>query len=157
MLRTRTSRWTAEETKRFYAALRQCGTDFTTMELMFPSRDRAQLKNKFKREEREHPDLVYRYLDCQQPLDLEPFEACLGLLAVGTAEEAGGGKVAAPPPAAPAAAEEAAPAPASVPAEGLHQEGGGQGKPSVGDDGDGSRPEGGENCGSPIDADSRNG
>ena len=31
-------------------ALRQCGTDFTTMELMFTgTRDRNQLKNKFKK------------------------------------------------------------------------------------------------------------
>jgi hypothetical protein len=42
--RTKTTRWTPEETRRFYMALRQCGTDFTTMELMFPTRDRAQLK-----------------------------------------------------------------------------------------------------------------
>lgn len=42
--RTKTTRWTPEETRRFYMALRQCGTDFTTMELMFPHRDRAQLK-----------------------------------------------------------------------------------------------------------------
>ena len=42
--RTKTTRWTPDETRRFYMALRQCGTDFTTMELMFPTRDRAQLK-----------------------------------------------------------------------------------------------------------------
>ena len=48
--RTKTTRWTAEETRKFYMALRQCGTDFTTMELIFlGSRDRAQLKNKFKK------------------------------------------------------------------------------------------------------------
>lgn len=41
---TKTTRWTPDETRRFYMALRQCGTDFTTMELMFPHRDRAQLK-----------------------------------------------------------------------------------------------------------------
>lgn len=78
--RKQTKRWTVEETRDFYKALRQFGTDFTTMEVMFPQRDRRQLKNKFKKEERERPDLVYRYLDSQQPLDLQTFEASMSLL-----------------------------------------------------------------------------
>jgi hypothetical protein len=83
-------------------ALRQFGTDFTTMELMFPgTRDRRQLKNKFKKEERERPNLVYRYLDSQQPLDMELFEAGLGLL-----ESQAGARVNAPPEMIQAAAAE---------------------------------------------------
>ncbi|EJK51167.1 hypothetical protein THAOC_29684, partial [Thalassiosira oceanica] len=35
VVRTRARRWTAGETKVFYDALRQCGTDFSMMELYF--------------------------------------------------------------------------------------------------------------------------
>jgi hypothetical protein len=68
--RTRATRWTDAETRLFYQALRQCGTDFTTMaSLLFAGRrDRAQLKNKFKKEEKQHGVLVYKYLDSTQPL-----------------------------------------------------------------------------------------
>jgi hypothetical protein len=41
------------------------------MELLFPGRDRRQLKNKFKREERLHADLVQKYLDSKQPLEVD--------------------------------------------------------------------------------------
>lgn len=110
--RTKTTRWTTEETRKFYMALRQFGTDFTTMELMFPgTRDRRQLKNKFKKEERERPDLVYRYLDSQQPLDMELFEVGLGLL-----ESQAGARVNGP--AETAAAEDGSTAPAGEVAEG---------------------------------------
>lgn len=41
--------WGIEETKHFYDALRQCGTDFTIMQGLFPSRSRRQMKLKFMR------------------------------------------------------------------------------------------------------------
>ena len=83
--RTKTTRWTEDETRLFYQALRQCGTDFTTMaSLLFEGkRDRAQLKNKFKKEEKAHGALVYRYLDSTQPLIVPP--------GIGEEEEGGGG------------------------------------------------------------------
>ncbi|EEC09462.1 conserved hypothetical protein, partial [Ixodes scapularis] len=50
--------WTEKQTARFYRALSVCGTDFTLMATFFPERTRQDLKNKFKREERMHRDLV---------------------------------------------------------------------------------------------------
>jgi len=48
--RTRTERWGIEETRRFYRALQQCGTDFSLMLTQFPGRTQKQLKNKFRKE-----------------------------------------------------------------------------------------------------------
>ncbi|XP_054751804.2 transcription factor TFIIIB component B'' homolog [Lytechinus pictus] len=48
----RTSAWTQRDTERFYFALSAVGTDFATITAMFPSRTRAEIKRKFKREER---------------------------------------------------------------------------------------------------------
>mmetsp|Transcript_76 Transcript_76/g.153 ORF Transcript_76/g.153 Transcript_76/m.153 type:complete len:322 (+) Transcript_76:92-1057(+) len=70
--------WGLEETKHFYEALRQCGTDFTLMQAFFPHRTRKQLKLKFSREEKQHPELVKGTLNSQLPLDLAPFEVHLG-------------------------------------------------------------------------------
>ena len=61
--RTRTERWGIEETRRFYAGLQQCGTDFTLMLTQFPGRTQKQLKNKFRKETKERPDLVDAALD----------------------------------------------------------------------------------------------
>ena len=56
--RVQTERWGLEETRRFYTALQQFGTDFTLMQSMFPTRNQRQLKNKFKKEEKAHHALV---------------------------------------------------------------------------------------------------
>eukprot|EP00771_Trimastix_marina_P001563 gnl/Trimastix_PCT/2643.p1 GENE.gnl/Trimastix_PCT/2643~~gnl/Trimastix_PCT/2643.p1 ORF type:complete len:362 (-),score=73.94 gnl/Trimastix_PCT/2643:3-1088(-) len=53
--RTPSSKWNTDETNRFYQALRKYGTDFSILMRLFPTRTRQQLRNKFKREEREHP------------------------------------------------------------------------------------------------------
>jgi len=45
----KTTRWGLEETRRFYQALRQCGTDFTLMQAFFTGRARRSLKLKFFR------------------------------------------------------------------------------------------------------------
>ena len=74
------SRWGVEETWLFYKALRQCGTEFSLMQSFFPGRTRKQLKQKFIKEEREHPELVRRTLDHSTPLELEPFRAQFGAL-----------------------------------------------------------------------------
>mmetsp|Transcript_3060 Transcript_3060/g.7217 ORF Transcript_3060/g.7217 Transcript_3060/m.7217 type:complete len:581 (-) Transcript_3060:63-1805(-) len=52
--------WTIEETEKFYFALRQLGTDFGSMEALFfeDQRTRKQLKNKYRKELAENPDLV---------------------------------------------------------------------------------------------------
>jgi len=73
--RASNARWSADETKRFYHAMRQCGTDFSMMEMIMPGRKRAQLKKKFKVESRKNPRLVDLALDprCKIKLDLSLF------------------------------------------------------------------------------------
>lgn len=61
-------RWGLEETRRFYAALQQCGTDFTLMQSLFPNRTQRELKRKYHREEREHAPLVALALGLAAPL-----------------------------------------------------------------------------------------
>lgn len=71
--------WGQEETRLFYHALRQCGTEFTLMQSFFPNRTRKQLKAKYYREERLRPDLLTYALNTSLPLELAPFEAHLGV------------------------------------------------------------------------------
>jgi transcription factor TFIIIB component B'' len=66
--------WNVEETKKFYSALQQCGTEFSIMESFFPSKSRKQLKQKFFREEKYHPELVKRALESTLPLELPAIE-----------------------------------------------------------------------------------
>jgi len=69
-------RWDAEMTKRFYWALRRCGTDFSRIERMFEgTRTRKQLKAKYLREERINPALLDLVLDPsrQLPTDVSIF------------------------------------------------------------------------------------
>ena len=70
--------WGIEETKLFYSALRQCGTDFTNMQAFFPGRTRRQLKLKYYMEEKHHPDLIDYAINTSASLELAPFEAVLG-------------------------------------------------------------------------------
>ncbi|GAQ79823.1 hypothetical protein KFL_000390120 [Klebsormidium nitens] len=53
-----TKRWTDADTVVFYKALRQFGTDFTTIQKLFPSRSRHQIKNKYLNEDRHHPKAI---------------------------------------------------------------------------------------------------
>jgi len=53
--------WTVEETKLFYKALRQCGSDFSTMTIFFENttkRTRQQIKRKYLIEVRKNPKLI---------------------------------------------------------------------------------------------------
>ena len=54
--------WKADETKRFYDALRQVGTDFHAMAAYFADRTRKQLKRKYQRELIQNPVLIERAL-----------------------------------------------------------------------------------------------
>lgn len=49
------NRWNRPETDLFYEALGMCGTDFSMMQTLFPHRTRAQIKSKYKLEERANP------------------------------------------------------------------------------------------------------
>ena len=78
--RIRTERWGIEETRRFYKGLQQCGTDFTLMLAQFPGRTQKQLKNKFRKETRERPELVNMALDPRiaKPLNVDPYATAYG-------------------------------------------------------------------------------
>ena len=78
--RCHTERWGLEETRRFYSAVQQCGTDFTLMQSLFPSRNQRQLKRKYKMEEKNHPHLVSMALqpNIAKSIDMEPFESSYG-------------------------------------------------------------------------------
>ena len=63
-LREKSLRWNVDETRKFYIALRQCGTDFTTMQNYFDGSDgqrkrsRRQLKSKYNIECRKNWKLI---------------------------------------------------------------------------------------------------
>ena len=46
------AKWTEEETKRFYKAIEIFGADFSMIAKLFPTRNRDQIKNKFRKEEK---------------------------------------------------------------------------------------------------------
>lgn len=50
--------WSKTETFKFYKCLMNLGTDFSMIGQYFPGRTRAQIKRKYKVEERKNPDLV---------------------------------------------------------------------------------------------------
>ena len=71
--RTAPEKWSADETRKFYRAISQCGTDFSLIERMFPNRTRRQIKNKFKREEKMNKPLVESALRNTLPIDFNDF------------------------------------------------------------------------------------
>lgn len=56
--REKSTRWTEEDTEKFYTALAKYGSDFSLIEREIPTRTRKQLKAKYKREERLCPDRI---------------------------------------------------------------------------------------------------
>jgi transcription factor TFIIIB component B'' len=67
--RKKTDAWTTAETQLFFRCLAQYGTDFTFIAQMFPNkRTRAQVKAKFKREERDNQYLVDAALKKKMPI-----------------------------------------------------------------------------------------
>ncbi|THU59232.1 hypothetical protein C4D60_Mb03t22790 [Musa balbisiana] len=59
MNRPQSSRWSKAETKLFYEAIHQFGTDFAMIQQLFPNRTCHQVKLKFKIEEHKHPLQVH--------------------------------------------------------------------------------------------------
>ncbi|KAJ2455607.1 hypothetical protein EV183_000706 [Coemansia sp. RSA 2336] len=53
--RTSRKRWSAEEVEEFYAALRKYGSDFEMVASVMPGRNRYDIRNKFKKEEKLNP------------------------------------------------------------------------------------------------------
>lgn len=68
-------RWSAEQTEKFYLALSKCGTDFEMMSIVLweLGKTRAQIKNKFVKEDKENPEKVERALVNRLPLDVNEF------------------------------------------------------------------------------------
>ncbi len=68
-------RWSAEQTERFYTALSKCGTDFEMMSIVLweLGKTRAQIKNKFVKEDKENPERVERALVNRLPLEVTEF------------------------------------------------------------------------------------
>ena len=68
--RSKAERWTPQETARFFEVLSMVGTDFSLVNQFFPDRDRRQIRNKYKREERENRARVDYALRNRKPLTL---------------------------------------------------------------------------------------
>lgn len=69
----RTEKWTREDTAHFYNGLRQFGADFSMISRLFPTRSRKQIKNKFKKEEREQKENIEWALKNRIPINVEEF------------------------------------------------------------------------------------
>ncbi|CAJ1942212.1 unnamed protein product [Cylindrotheca closterium] len=78
--RKKPKHWTKEETKKFYEALMQLGTDFSSMEAFFQDRNRKQLKRKYTTELKKNPNLIEMALNpkCQKDVDLSIFSVQVG-------------------------------------------------------------------------------
>jgi len=71
-------KWTKEETELFYKCSSIFGTNFSMLAIMFPSRNRKQLLNKYKNEEKNNPGHVKYALKHKKSLDPEFFEKYSG-------------------------------------------------------------------------------
>eukprot|EP01089_Gocevia_fonbrunei_P012234 TRINITY_DN2830_c0_g2_i2.p1 TRINITY_DN2830_c0_g2~~TRINITY_DN2830_c0_g2_i2.p1 ORF type:complete len:147 (-),score=45.38 TRINITY_DN2830_c0_g2_i2:4-444(-) len=68
-------------------ALRQCGSDFSMIQMLFPKRDRRQIRNKFKREEKENPFMVDEALHNHLPMEINDYNSILARLKEEKAKE----------------------------------------------------------------------
>ncbi|XP_013885327.1 transcription factor TFIIIB component B'' homolog [Austrofundulus limnaeus] len=72
-----TKPWSIEETDMFFLAVSMVGTDFSMICQLFPHRTRSEIKNKFKREERENSWRVDKAFRERRQLDIEYFSKLL--------------------------------------------------------------------------------
>ena len=63
------NRWNSSETDLFYEALSMCGTDFSMIQTLFPHRTRAQIKGKYKLEEKANPQRINDSLKSKKAFD----------------------------------------------------------------------------------------
>jgi hypothetical protein len=70
----RTKEWPQEETIKFFRCLNTVGTDFSLMLNLFPNRSRRDLKLKFKKEEKNNPNLVDKALRNHSVFDIEELQ-----------------------------------------------------------------------------------
>uniref|UniRef100_A0A3Q2QYB5 Zgc:162472 n=1 Tax=Fundulus heteroclitus TaxID=8078 RepID=A0A3Q2QYB5_FUNHE len=69
--------WTIEETDMFFLAVSMVGTDFSMICQLFPHRGRSEIKNKFKKEERENSWRIDKAFRERRKLDIEYFSKLL--------------------------------------------------------------------------------
>jgi transcription factor TFIIIB component B'' len=68
------SKWTQEQTIRFFEAIQKYGLDFTLLGQLFPEFSRRELLLKYKREERKDPQKIDFLLMNKLPVDEEEFK-----------------------------------------------------------------------------------
>lgn len=72
--------WGYEEEEKFYDGLRQFGTDFEMIALLFKDRSRRHIKLKFNKEERVNPDKITAVLIKEKvPIDFDTYQKETGL------------------------------------------------------------------------------
>ncbi|XP_047426210.1 transcription factor TFIIIB component B'' homolog isoform X4 [Mugil cephalus] len=69
--------WSSEETDMFFLAINMVGTDFSMICQLFPHRARSEIKNKFKKEERENAWRIDKAFRERRKLDIEYFSKLL--------------------------------------------------------------------------------
>lgn len=72
--KTRAEKWTYDDVETLYEAISMCGTDFSMIEVFFPTRTRAHIKARFKREEKENPQRIEAAIKERKPIDIEDFK-----------------------------------------------------------------------------------
>lgn len=70
----KTPKWSREETELFFSGVQQFGCDFSYISKLFPHRDRRQIRNKFKKEEKENRSRIESCLRNRKPIDKVLFE-----------------------------------------------------------------------------------
>ncbi|XP_059398865.1 transcription factor TFIIIB component B'' homolog isoform X3 [Carassius carassius] len=71
---TYTKPWSSGETEMFYLAISMVGTDFSMIGQLFPHRARMEIKNKFKKEERNNSWRIDKAFKEKRRLDLDFFK-----------------------------------------------------------------------------------
>ncbi|NXY25769.1 BDP1 factor, partial [Atrichornis clamosus] len=72
-----TKPWSNKETDMFFLAISMVGTDFSLIGQLFPHRARAEIKNKFKREEKANGWRIDKAFKEKRPFDFEFFAQLL--------------------------------------------------------------------------------
>jgi len=78
--KTKTPRWTAEETEMFYNLVSMCGTDFSMISKFFPKRTRKMISNKYHCElQKKGNSKLKDALSNPKPLDLQYLSKIVGV------------------------------------------------------------------------------
>ena len=75
----RTQRWSAQETEQFYQAVSQWGTDFEMITRLFPRRTRREIKAKWTKESRQHPQRLDDAFKRRVKVDLTAYGQAVGV------------------------------------------------------------------------------